>query len=70
MFLKEYIYIYIYIWSPSISVDSNWTPVEKYIQDNLKVDSEKEKCMFDGYIPEELEQVITQQHRNRVSEEE
>ena len=41
------IYIYrgvferIYIWSPSISVDSNWTPVNKYIQDELKVNLEK-----------------------------
>ena len=26
------------VWSPSISVDSNWTPVKKYIRDNLKVD--------------------------------
>ena len=53
----------IYIWSPSISVDSNWTPVKKYIQDNLKVDLEKKKCMFDEYIPEELEAVIKRQHK-------
>ena len=53
----------IYIWSPSISVDSKWTPVKKYIQDNLKVDLEKEKCMFDEYIPEELEAGIKRQHK-------
>ena len=53
----------IYIWSPSISVDSNWVPVKKYIQNNLKVDLEKEKCFFDEYIPEELEKVIKQQHK-------
>ena len=35
----------------------------KYIQDNLKVDLEKEKCFFDEYIPEELEKVIKQQHK-------
>ena len=63
VFERIYIYIYIYIWSPSISVDSNWTPVKKYIQDNLKVDLEKEKCFFDEYIPEELEKVIKQQHK-------
>ena len=51
------------IWSPSISVDSNWLPVKKDIQDNLKVDLEKEKCFFDEYIPEELEKVIKQQHK-------
>ena len=53
----------IYVWSPSISVDSNWTPVKKYIQDELKVDLEKEKRFFDEYIPEELERVIKQQHK-------
>ena len=53
----------IYIWSPSISVDSNWLPVKKYIQDNLKVNLEKEKCMFDEYVPEELEAVIKKQHK-------
>ena len=40
-----------YIWS-SISVDRNRLPLKNYIQDNLKVDSEKEKCFFDDYIPE------------------
>ena len=53
----------IYIWSPSISVDSRWTLVKKYIQDNLKVDLEKEKCMFDEYVPSELEAVIKRQHK-------
>ena len=53
----------IYIWSPSISVDSNWTPVKRYIQDELKVDLEKEKCLFDDYIPEELDKVIKRQHK-------
>ena len=38
-------------------------PVKKYIQDELKVDLEKEKCLFDEYIPEELEKVIKQQHK-------
>ena len=33
----------IYAWSPSISVDRNWTPVKKDIQDNLKVDFEFRK---------------------------
>ena len=53
----------IYVWPPSISVDSNWTPVKKYIQDELKVDLEKEKCFFDEYIREQLEEVIKQQHK-------
>ena len=60
MILDIYRHVFerIYVWSPSISVDSNWLPVKKYIQDNLKVDLEKEKCLFDEYIPEELEAVI------------
>ena len=37
--------------------------LKKYIQDEMKVDLEKEKCMFDEYIPEELDKVITRQHK-------
>ena len=29
----------------------------------MKVDLEKEKCMFDEYIPEEVEAVIRRQHK-------
>ena len=53
----------IYAWSPSISVDSNWLPVRHYVQNELKVDLEKEKCFFGEYIPEELGKVIKQQHK-------
>ena len=53
----------IYIWSPSISVDANWTPVTTYIQNNLKANLDKEKCLFDEYIPEELEAVMKTQHK-------
>ena len=51
------------IWSPPISVDSSWTLIKNYIQDNLKVDLEKEKCMFDEYIPQELEAVLKRQQK-------
>ena len=37
--------------------------LKKHIQDNLKVDLEKKKCMFDEYIPSELQEVITKQHK-------
>ena len=53
----------IYIWSPSISVDANRTPVKNYIQNNLKVNLDEEKCLFDDYNPEELEAVIKAQHK-------
>ena len=53
----------IYVWSPSISVDANWLPVKSYIQNELKVDLEKEKVFFDEYNPSELEEVINRQHK-------
>ena len=49
------------MWSPSISVD--WLPVRQYVQNELKVDLEKEKCFFDGDIPEELDKVRRQKHK-------
>ena len=52
----------VYVWSPSVSIDPNWTPVKRYIETELKVDTEKEKCFFDEYKPEELNAVITRQH--------
>ena len=53
----------IYVWSPSISVDANWLPVRRYIQNELKVDLDKEKVFFDEYNPSELEEVINRQHK-------
>ena len=53
----------IYVWPPSISVDSKCSPVKQYMQDSLKVDFRQGKCMFDEYIPEELEAVIKRQHK-------
>ena len=53
----------IYIWSPSINVDTIWNPVKKYIKEGMKVDTDKEKCFFEEFIPEELEKVIETQHK-------
>ena len=53
----------VYVWSPSASIDPNWTPVKQYIETELKVDTEKEKVFFDEYKPEELEVVINRQHK-------
>ena len=30
-------------------------PVKKYIKVGMKVDTDKEKCFFEEFIPEELE---------------
>ena len=53
----------VYVWSPSVSIDPNWIPVKRYIQTELKVDTEKEKCFCDEYNPSELEAVINRQHK-------
>ena len=53
----------IYIWSPSINVDTIWNPVKKYIKEGMKVDTGKEKCFFEEFIPGELEKVIETQHK-------
>ena len=53
----------IYIWSPSINVDHSWEPVKKYIEKELKINTEKEKIYFDEYQHEELEKVIDTQFK-------
>ena len=53
----------IYIWSPSINADTIWNPVKKYIREGMKVDTDKEKCFFEEFMPEELEKVIETQHK-------
>ena len=52
----------LYIWSPSIEVDNTWKPVKDYIRYHTKP-SGREKCYFDSYDPEELEQVINTQKK-------
>ena len=54
----------IYIFSPSIIVDDVWTPVKKYIKDEMKVeDDEKDRIYFDHYDPADLLHVIDTQHK-------
>jgi hypothetical protein len=52
----------IYIFSPSIDIDSTWSPVKKYQSEIMKVD-EKDKLYFDSYNPNELENIIDTQHK-------
>ena len=52
----------IYIWSPSINVDSTWRPVKDFIRDYIK-SGDREKCYFDNYEANELEQIITIQQK-------
>ena len=52
----------IYIFSPSINVDQTWAPVKKYIEDH-DLCGDEERCLFDHYDPEELENIIDTQRR-------
>ena len=52
----------IYIWSPSVFVDHSWEPVKKYIEKDLKINTDKEKIYFD-YRHEDLEKVIDTQYK-------
>ena len=61
--ISKNVFSRIYIWSPPIDVDGKWLPVKKYIKEGLKVDTEKENCFFEEFIPEELEKVIETQHK-------
>jgi hypothetical protein len=53
----------IFIFSPSINVDATWLPVKKYIEKDMKVNTEKEQVYFDEYHSEDLEKIIDMQHK-------
>ena len=53
----------IYIFSSSIHVDGVWTPVKKYIENNLKIDTEKERVYFDDFNPRDLENILNLQNK-------
>ena len=53
----------IYIFSSSIHVDGVWSPAKKYIESNLKIDTEKEKVYFDDFNPKDLENILNVQHK-------
>ena len=38
-----------------------WVPVKKYIEDDLKVDLEKEPAFFDEWDPAQLEKILKDQ---------
>ena len=52
----------IYIFSPSINVDTTWSPVKKYI-DEHELCGKDETCVFDHYDPEELQKIIETQRK-------
>ena len=53
----------IYIFSPSITIDTTWLPVKRYIEKEMGVDTEKEQVYFDEYKPEDLHKIIDTQNK-------
>lgn len=54
----------IYIFSPSITVDATWVPVKEYIEKEMKVQhTEEDPIYFDHYNPEDLQKIISTQHK-------
>ena len=51
----------IYIFSQSITIDTTWLPVKRYIEKEMGVDTEKEQVYFDEYKPEDLHKIIDTQ---------
>jgi len=54
----------IFIFSPSVDIDSTWKAVKKFQEEVMKViESDKEKLYFDNYDPDDLERIISTQHK-------
>jgi hypothetical protein len=53
----------VYIMSPSISVDSAWLPVKKYLLERKMSEKTGDRLFFDTYEPEALEAIISQQRQ-------
>ena len=53
----------IYIVSPTAHIDEAYREVIKYIENELRVDNEKEEYLFDEYNAEALEHIIDTQHK-------
>jgi len=53
----------IYVFSPSVDIDMTWEPVKKYVENDLKVNLEKEPCFFEEWEPERLGKIIDEQYK-------
>lgn len=53
----------VFIFSPSVHIDSTWLPIRDFIRKHLKVDLDKEECMFDHLDNGKLEEIIETQKR-------
>ena len=48
----------IYIFSPSINIDDSWIPVKKYIEEDLGVNTERERAYYDEWDDAALRDII------------
>ena len=46
----------IYLYSKSATIDRNWDPLRKYVENTLGVDQKEEQTFFDEFDPEALQQ--------------
>ena len=51
------------IFSPSINVDDGWRPVKKYIEEVMKVNTDREQVYFEEWDEPALRQIIRQQRK-------
>ena len=53
----------IYIFSPSINIDDGWIPVKKYIEEDLGVNTERERAHYDEWDEAALRDIIQRQRK-------
>ena len=65
MILEQYrgVFEKIYIFSPSVNIDDSWIPVKKYIEQDLGVNTERERAYYDEWDEAALRGII-QRHQD------
>ena len=53
----------IYLFSPSINVDDGWRPVKQYIEETMKVNTDREQVYFENWDEAALRRIIDQQRK-------
>ena len=53
----------IYVFSPSINVDDGWRPVKRYIEQDMKVNTDREQVYFEEWDEAALRRIIAQQRK-------
>ena len=65
MILEQYrgVFEKVYIFSPSINIDDGWIPVKKYIEEDLGVNTERERAYYDSGTRQRCEDIIQRQRK-------